>query len=94
MNMPVSISFEECSTWADDFRGAVLRARFSISTGATAGQAITIRCSVPQREAWERAAEADGALLSEWVRVSLDAAARVREPAAFVPSLRRTGVLR
>lgn len=35
--LPVSISFEECSTWADDFRGAVLR-HYTGSKGAPVGK--------------------------------------------------------
>jgi hypothetical protein len=35
--LPVSISFETCSTWADDFRGAVLR-HYTGSKGAPVGK--------------------------------------------------------
>jgi len=37
LKAPVSISFEECSTWASDFRGAVLR-HYTGSKGAPVGK--------------------------------------------------------
>ena len=35
--LPVSISFEECSTWSDDYRGAILR-HYTGSRGAPVGK--------------------------------------------------------